>query len=88
MRETLINVLVDDVRFVQDQVTLNQNGHLAIWVHDADVFGLVVQVHIADLEIHALLKQDEAAAVGIGTSRARIQNHHRGVSLMQKQWPT
>ncbi|MPM54539.1 hypothetical protein SDC9_101317 [bioreactor metagenome] len=63
MREALVDVLVDDVRLVQDQVTLNQNRHLAVRVHDIDVFGLVVEIHVTDFKIHALLEENEAAAV-------------------------
>src|SRR3990167_3756981 len=66
MRETLIDVLIDDVRLVQDQVALDQNGHLTIGVHHTDVFGLVVQVHIANFEVHAFLKQHETATVRKG----------------------
>ena len=86
MWETLVNVLIDDVRFVQDQVALDQDGHLAIGIHDTDVFLFVEQVHVADLKIHAFFKQNEAATVRIRASGARVQNHHVGVSLIQKQW--
>jgi hypothetical protein len=66
MREALVDVLVDDVRLVQDQVALDQDRHLAVGVHHVDVFGLVVEVDVADLEVHALFEQHEAAAVGKG----------------------
>ena len=80
MGEALINVLVDDVRFVQDQVTFHQDGHLAVRVHHADLFGLVVQIHVADLEVHALLEQHKAATVGIRARSSRIKHHHGGSS--------
>jgi hypothetical protein len=85
MGEALVDVLVDDVRLVQDQITLHQDRHLAVWVHHADVFGLVVQVHIADFKVHALFKQDKAAAVGEGTGRSRIKHHHGGRLLKIKR---
>jgi hypothetical protein len=44
-------------------ITLDQNRHLAIGVHDVDVVGLVVQVNVANLEVHAFFKQDKTAAV-------------------------
>ena len=81
MREALVDVLVDDVGLVEDQIPLDQDGHLAVGVHDTDVLGLVVEVDIADLEIHALLEQDETAAVGEGAGRARVQHHHGGKLL-------
>src|SRR5215204_6067729 len=49
MREALVDVLVDDVRLVQDQVALDQDGYLAVRVHHADVFGLVIEIDVADL---------------------------------------
>ena len=51
---------------VQDEVALHQDGHLVVRVHQRDVLGLGEDVHIADLEVHALLEQHEAAAVRIG----------------------
>jgi len=66
MWETLINVFIDDVGLIQNQVTLNQNGHLPVWVHDVDIFGLVIQVDIANLEVHALFEQNKAATVRKG----------------------
>jgi len=70
MRKALVDVLVDDVRLVQDQVALDQDRHLSVGVHHADVFGLVVEVDVADFEVHALLEQHEAAAVGKGAGRS------------------
>ena len=70
VREALVDVLVDDVRLIQDQVPLDQYGHLSVGVHDRDVFGLVVQIHIADLEVHAFLEQHETAALAEGAGRA------------------
>jgi hypothetical protein len=64
MRETLIDVFVDDVGLIKDEVTLNQNGYLPIGIHDVNVFGLVVQVDISDFEVHAFFEQYKAAAVG------------------------
>src|SRR5690606_14359406 len=62
MRKTLVDVFVDDVRFVQNQVTLDKDGNLTIGVHDADVFRLVVEIDVADLKIHSFLEQHKAAA--------------------------
>ena len=76
MRKALVNVLIDDVRFIQDEVTLDQDWHLAIGIHHIDVFRLVVQVDITDFKIHAFFKQDEAAAVGKRTGRTRVKHHH------------
>src|SRR5689334_19103107 len=76
MREALVDVLVDDVRLVQDQVALDQDGDLAVRVHDVDVFRLVVQVDVTDLEVHAFFEQHEAAAMGKRAGRSRIQDHH------------
>jgi hypothetical protein len=53
VREALVDVLVDDVRLVQDQVALDQDRHLVVRVHQRDVFGLGEEVDVADLEVHA-----------------------------------
>jgi hypothetical protein len=87
MRKTLIDVFVDDVRLVQDQVTLDQDRNLPIRVHDVDVFRFVVEVNIADLEIHAFFKQHKAATVGKRASGSGIKHHHGGGSSKnQKEW--
>ena len=83
MREALVDVLVDDVRLVQDQVALDQDRHLAVRIHHRDVFGLVEQVDVADLEVHALFEQHEAAALGERAGGAGIENHH-GLQFLQE----
>jgi hypothetical protein len=74
--EALVDVLVDDVRLVQDEVALDQHRQAVVRVHHRDVLGLVVQVDVDDLEIHALLVEHEAAAVAEGAGGARIKLHH------------
>src|SRR5690606_5098612 len=85
MREALVDVFVDDVRFVQHQVALDQDGHLTVRVHHRDVFGLVVQVDVADFEIHAFFEQHEAAALRKGAGGSGIEHHHGGKSLYEKR---
>ena len=31
MRKTLIDVLIDDVGFIQNEIALDQDGHLTVW---------------------------------------------------------
>jgi len=76
MRKALVNVLIDDVGLVQDQIALYQDRNLPVRVHHGDVFGLVVEINVADFEIHALLKQHKPAAVRKGTSGAGVEDHH------------
>ena len=76
MRKAIVDVLVDDVRLVQDQVALDQHRHLVVRVHHRQVFGLVVQIDVDDLEIHALFVQHDAAALAEGTGGAGIEGHH------------
>jgi hypothetical protein len=80
MREALVDVLVDDVRFVQDQIALDQNRHLTVRVHHRDVFRLVEQVDVTNFEVHALFEQHQPATLGERASCAGIQNHHICVS--------
>jgi hypothetical protein len=74
--ETLVDVLVDDVRFVQDEFALDEDGHLVVRVHQRDVFRLRVQIDVADLEVHALFEQDETAAMRVGAGRPGVKHHH------------
>jgi len=76
MRKALVDVLVDDVRLVQDEVALDQHRQAVVRVHHRDVLGLVVQVDVDDLEVHALLVEHEAAAMAEGAGSARIELHH------------
>src|SRR5690554_5401927 len=84
MRKTLVDVFVDDVRFVQNQVTLDKDGNLTIGVHDADVFRLVVEIDVADLKIHSFLEQHKAAALRKRAGRSRVENHHVEASHPKK----
>ena len=63
VREALVDVLVDDVGLVQHEVALDQHRHLVVRVHHGEVLGLVVEVDVDDLEVHALLVQHDAAAL-------------------------
>jgi hypothetical protein len=85
MREALVDVLVDDVRFVQDEVALDEDGHLVVRVHQRDVFGLGEDVDVADLEIHALFEQHKAAAVRVRAGRSGVKHHHGGGSPKASQ---
>src|SRR5690606_18740319 len=85
VRETLVDVFVDDVGLLQDQVTLDQDGHLAIRVHDRDVFGFVVQVDVADFEIHSFFEEHKAAALRKRAGGSGIEHHHGGESLYEKR---
>ena len=80
MREALVDVLVDDVRLVQHQVALDEHRHLVVRVHHRQVLGLVVEVDVDDLEIHALLVQHDAAALAERVGGPGIEGHH-GVVL-------
>ena len=63
MGKALIDVLIDDVGLIQNQIALDQNRHLTVRVHDIDVFGLVVKIDIANLEVHAFFKQHKTATM-------------------------
>jgi hypothetical protein len=76
MREALVDVLVDDVRFVEDQVALDEHRQPVVRIHDRDVFGLVVHVDIDDLEVHALFVEHDAAALAERARRPGVEIHH------------
>ena len=84
MRKPLIDVFVDDVGLIQHQLTLDQDRYLTIGVHGRDVFRLIEQINVTDLEIHAFLKKHQAATLRKRAGRARVENHHDYRSLKQK----
>jgi hypothetical protein len=73
---------------VQDEVALDEDGHLVVRVHQCDVFRLREQVNVADFEVHAFLEQHETAAVRVGVGGAGVKDHHglgsRGVSQSKR----
>jgi hypothetical protein len=71
------------VRLIQDEVALNEDGHLVVGVHQRDVFRLGEQVDVADLEVHALFEQHEAAAVRVGAGGSGVKHHHGGGLLFE-----
>jgi hypothetical protein len=76
MREPFIDVLIDDVRLVQNEVSFHKDGDLPIRVHHIDIFGFIEKINIPNLEIHTLFEQYEPAPVRERTGRTRVQNHH------------
>jgi hypothetical protein len=54
---------------------------LAIRVHYRDVFWLVKQVNITDLKIHAFFEKHQTAALREWAISARVQHHHKFISL-------
>jgi len=63
MRETVVDVFIDDVRFIENQVALDQHRHLVVRVHHRQVFGLVEKIDIDNLEIHAFFVENDTATL-------------------------
>jgi hypothetical protein len=76
MREALVDVLVDDVRLIEDEIAFDEHRHAAVGVDDGDVFGLGEEIDIDHLEIHAFFVEDDAAAVTERAGGSRIEIHH------------
>ncbi|SBT10831.1 conserved hypothetical protein [Candidatus Propionivibrio aalborgensis] len=76
MWKTFINILIDDVRLVQDQIAFNEYRHTPIGVDHGDIFLFGEEIDINHLEIHAFFVQDYAATLAERASRARIEIHH------------
>jgi len=64
MRKALVDILVDDVRFVQHQIALDQHWNLVVRVHHREILGLVIEVDVDDLEIHALSRAGRCGSAG------------------------
>jgi len=54
MREAFINILIDDIGFIQNQVALDQNRHFVVRIDHRDIFGAAHQIHVDYLKVHAL----------------------------------
>ena len=85
MRETLVDVLVDDVGLVQHQVAIDQHRHAVVGIDHGDVFRLVVEIDIDHLKIHAFFKEHDPAAVAERVRRTGIQIHHDSNSSMNAE---
>src|SRR5215472_3075020 len=83
MRKALVDVLVDDVGFVQHEVALDEHRHLVVRIHHGEVLGLVVEVDVDDLKIHPFLVQHDPAALTEGVGGPRIERHH-GLLLLAR----
>ena len=77
MRKTLINVFVDDVRLVQNEVALDEDRYRVVRIHHSKIFGLVIEINVDDLKVHALFMQDDTALVAEWVGGAGIKRHHR-----------
>src|SRR5690606_5597208 len=74
------------IGFVQNEFTLDQNRYLAVRVHHGNIFGLVIQVDIANLEVHAFFKQHKTTALRERTSGSRVEYHHSmWIPVVKKQ---
>ena len=76
MREALVDIFVDDIGLMEHQVAFDQHRHLIVGIHDRQIFWLVLQVNVDDLEIHALFKQHDTAALAEWTGGSGIEGHH------------
>src|SRR6185503_597705 len=76
MRKAIINVLIDDVRFVKNQIPFYQYWRAIVRIHHREVFRLIEQIDVDDLEIHSFFKQDDPASLAEWASGARVKCHH------------
>lgn len=75
--KSFFQVLVDDRRFVDDRVTIDQDGNLGIGIQFEQVFGFVLEIDFDQIVGNLLFRQDNPSPVGIWSGDARIELHHR-----------
>jgi hypothetical protein len=63
MRETLIEVLDDDARIVEDKITIYERGHAVVRIEIEQILGEVAVLDIDDVDGDALLRKHEPRAV-------------------------
>ena len=73
-RSSMYSLMMFDSYRMRSRST--STGSLVVRVHHREVFGLVEQVDVDDLEVHALLVQHDAAALAERAGGARIEFHH------------
>jgi len=76
VRKTIVNVLIDDIRFVKDQIAFHPDRRPIVRIHHRQVFRLVKEIDIYDLKIHSFFKQDNPASLAEWASGARVKSHH------------
>ena len=70
MRETLINVFINYIGFVEDQIPFIQDRNRSVRGHCPHLSRNVEHIDIANFKIHALLEEHETAAMGERIRRA------------------
>src|SRR5688572_2537398 len=71
----LFQVLVDDRRFVDDTVAVDQYRHFAVGILSGQVFGFVLEIYLDEIIGNFLLRQDNPCPVGVGSGVTGIEFH-------------
>jgi len=76
MREPLIEVLDDDARVIQNQVSIDQCWHRVIRIEIQEIFREVWPINIGYFDIDIFFRQHQACAVTVNARRFRKQSHY------------
>jgi hypothetical protein len=71
----LFQVFVDDRRFVDNTVAVDQHRHFAVGILSGQVFRFVLEIYFDEIIGNFLLRQDNPCPVGVGSGVAGIEFH-------------
>ena len=77
MRESFIDILIDDCGLIQRQIAFHQDGQFAVGIELGDLGGRVARINVNHFKVAAFFMKNETAAVRKGAGGTRVQNHHK-----------
>src|SRR5690606_21594595 len=77
MREALVEVLDDDARVVQHEIAVDERRHAVVRVQVEQVLGEVTLLDVDDVDVDALLGEDQPRAMTPRVGRPRKERHDR-----------
>ena len=75
LRIFFFQIFVDDRRFVDDAVAIDQHRHFSVWIQSQEVFRFVAEVALDEFVRDFLLGQDKPCPVGVGSRLVGIKFH-------------
>ena len=75
LRIFFFQIFVDDRRFVDDAVAIDQHRHFSVWIQSEEVFRFVAEVALDEFVGEFFLGQDKPCPVGVGSGLVGIKFH-------------
>ena len=82
LRIFFFQIFVDDRRFVDDAVTVDQHRHFSVWVQSQEVFRFVAKIALDEFVGEFFLGQDNPCPVRVGSGLVGIKFHGLLLSIL------